>query len=77
MNEFNDDILISIIAGSVLLFILCVFIVAFLALFVKKRAQHKIEKQKLKNEFSKVLLQSQLEIKNQTLKKLVMNYMIT
>ncbi len=66
--ESNTDILVSIIAGSLLLFLLCVFIVAFAALFLRKKQQHTIEKQVLQSQFAEVLLQSQLEIKEQTLR---------
>jgi two-component system, NarL family, sensor kinase len=63
----NSDILVSIIAGSLLLFLLCVFIVTFAALFFKKRRQHKAEQQNLQVQFAETLLRSQLEIREQTL----------
>lgn len=59
----NKDILISILAGSLLLFLLCTFIVAFSLLYLKKRKHHSIEKQKLASDYKSALLQTQLEIK--------------
>jgi len=67
LDAMNTDIVISIIAGSLLFFLLCVFIVAFSALYLRKKQQYKIEKQQLQSQFSQTLLQSQLEIKEQTL----------
>ncbi|MBL6444707.1 hypothetical protein JMN32_00195 [Fulvivirga sp. 29W222] len=69
MKEFPvSDIVIAITAGSLLFFLLCAFIVAFTLVFVRKRQQHKIEKQQIKDQFSKNLLEAQLEIREQTLK---------
>lgn len=69
-NEINNDVLISVIAGSILLFLLCVFIVAFTLLYLKKRRQHRLEQEKLASDFAETLLQSQLEIKEETLKNI-------
>jgi len=66
-GDLNYDILISIIAGSLLFFLLCLFIVAFTLTYFRKKREHKMEKQRMKADFSKTLLQSQLEIKEQTL----------
>lgn len=63
----RTDILIPIVAGTLLFFLLCVFIVAFAALFRRKRQQFKIEQQNLQAKFAETLLRSQLEIKEQTL----------
>ncbi|ELR73676.1 hypothetical protein C900_02080 [Fulvivirga imtechensis AK7] len=63
-----SDIVVAITAGSLLFFLLCAFIVAFTLVFVRKRQQHKIEKQQIKDLFSKNLLEAQLEIREQTLK---------
>lgn len=67
MSEYSD-IVVAITAGSLLFFLLCTFIIAFTLVFVRKRQQHKIEKQQIKEQFSKNLLQAQLEIREQTLK---------
>jgi signal transduction histidine kinase len=66
----DADILISIIAGSLLFFLLCVFIVAFSALYARRKQQYKVESQKLRSEFAETLLRSQLEIKEQTLQNI-------
>ena|ERR1700744_6189621 len=64
----NRDILIPIIATSLLLFLLSTFIFAFLAVYQRKRRQHKIEKQMLQVQFTEELLHTQIEIQEQTLK---------
>lgn len=66
-NEIQSDIVLFVIIGSLLLFLLVTFFIAFLALYRKKRRQHKQEQEKLASEFAAALLQSQLEIKEQTL----------
>lgn len=70
VNEINKDILISVIAGSLLFFLLCVFIVAFTLLYLKKRKEHKLKQEKLASEFAETLLRSELEIKEQTLQNI-------
>ncbi len=69
-DDINHDILISIIAGSMLFFLLCIFIVAFTLLYFKKRRQNKQKLEKLASKFAATLLQSELEIKEQTLQNI-------
>ncbi|HTB52045.1 MAG TPA: ATP-binding protein [Ferruginibacter sp.] len=64
----NRDILIPIIATSLLLFLLTTFIIAFLSIYQRKRRQYKIEKQLLQVQFTEELLHTQIEIQEQTLK---------
>lgn len=64
----NRDILIPFIATSLLFFVLATFIFAFLAIYQRKRKQHKIEKQLLQTQFTEELLHTQIEIQEQTLK---------
>ncbi|MBG6129516.1 signal transduction histidine kinase [Aquimarina sp. EL_43] len=70
VNKIDEDILISVIAGSILLSVLCIFIVVFTMLYFKKRKQNKQEREQLASEFAATLLQSQLEIKEQTLQNI-------
>ncbi len=62
MNEKSIDIVFAIVAGSILLFMFCTFIFSFLLLYQRKKKQ-------LQTEFSQTLLQSQLEIQEQTLQQ--------
>src|ERR1700743_1703483 len=64
----NQDILIPIVATSLLLFLLSTFIFAFLAVYQRKRRQYKVEKQLLQIQFTEELLHTQIEIQEQTLK---------
>ena len=66
-DEVNPDILIAVITGSLLLFVLCIFIIAFSILYKRKRQQHILEKQQLIADYKSTLLKSRLEIKEQTL----------
>lgn len=61
------DLWVFILAVSALFIILSTFIVSFTMLFIKRRRQHKDEKQALEGQFRETLLKSQLEIREQTL----------
>jgi two-component system NarL family sensor kinase len=60
----------SIIIGTIILLFLTFFIIANLLLYYYKRKRHFAENSRLKSEFQKELLQSQLEIQEQTLKNI-------
>lgn len=62
ISEFSN----SIILATVLILILCGFIVLNLVLFYFRRRGHLRAQQALKNTFEQTLLQSQLEIQEQT-----------
>lgn len=62
--------IVGIIAGTIILLLLAGFIFVFLLVFQQRQQKFKIEKQTLRSEFQKTLLQSQLEIKEQTLRHL-------
>lgn len=64
------DIIITIVAVSLLVGLLCSFIVSFIMIYQKKKKQHLFEKQVLNARFSETLLQSQLEIQEQTFKNI-------
>ncbi len=68
--ESRTEILIVFITGIVVLFILIGIIVYFLLDHQKKYHQHKKEKQDLHFQFQQTLLQTQLEIQEQTLKNI-------
>jgi two-component system, NarL family, sensor kinase len=69
VNE-NNDIIVLIIAGSILLILLAVFIIYFFYLYQKRQQKNFKETQLLQSQFSQALLQSQLEIQEQTLKNI-------
>jgi signal transduction histidine kinase len=62
------EINIFIVAGVALIASLVLFIIYFVVLYRKNQLKHLIQQEKLKNEFQKGLLESQLEIREQTLK---------
>ncbi|MFM9907787.1 MAG: sensor histidine kinase [Chitinophagaceae bacterium] len=63
----NTDIIITIASVSILLFLLSAFIFSFVSIYQRKRKQHKFETSALQSQFSQTLLQTQLEIQEQTL----------
>ena len=60
----------SIVIGTVIFLFLAIFIVGNLLLYYYKRKKHFAESIKLKADFSQTLLQTQLEIQEQTLKNI-------
>jgi len=66
----NDEILFTFIAVTLVLFILIAFIISFAFLFQRKQFQYRQEKQALAEAYERELLQSQLEIQNQTLRRI-------
>ena len=66
----DQDLILIIFIASTLLIILCIFVVAITMLYFKKSKAEKIERKKLESEFAETLLQTQLEIKEQTLQNI-------
>lgn len=66
-ENFGNDILLSVITASLLFLLLSIFIFTFSSLYIKKRKQYKIDKAALHAQYQQEILQSQLEIQNQTL----------
>jgi signal transduction histidine kinase len=62
----NYDILLSAIFGTLLFLLLALFVLVLLFIYRRRRKSHIREKQQMKDEFEKQLLQSQLEIQEQS-----------
>ncbi len=60
------DVAIVIIVGTIILILLSYFIIVFFFAYKKKYIEHTEELSKIKFEFSQTLLQSQIEIQEQT-----------
>ncbi|HWD89747.1 MAG TPA: sensor histidine kinase [Mucilaginibacter sp.] len=63
----DHAVILLIIAGTIILLILGIFIISFLFLYQRKHNMHLSEKQVLQAHFQQILLQSQLEIQEQTM----------
>ncbi len=63
----SEEIIFILITGTFIILILLVALFIFFGVYQKKRFKHKLEKQQLQREFGETLLQSQLEIQEQTL----------
>src|ERR1700743_1060597 len=62
----NYDILLSAVFGTLLFLLLALFVLVLLFIYRRRRKSHIREKQQMKDEFDKLLLQSQLEIQEQS-----------
>ncbi len=65
MQKLSDDTVV-ILLGSVFILIITLFIVLLLMAYKRRDYRHVIEKRKLKEDFTKQLLQSQIEVQEQT-----------
>jgi len=63
-----DTVFYIVIVGTVVLLLVGGFLISFLFMYQKKKRQNEMEKQLMSNQFSQTLLQTQLEIQEQTLK---------
>lgn len=71
MNALDKyNIVFFIVSGTILLFIIALFIINIFLLFFKKKSRYIQETQLLQTQFSQTLLQTQLEIQEQTLKNI-------
>ncbi len=70
MFENKSEFLTIIIAVVLILVILAVFILLMLVYFNNRKLQNIREKEKLKEEFDQALLQTQLEVQEQTMKEI-------
>ena len=69
MFKTSEEIITTIIFGTVLFLFLAVIIVLSIIQYKNRQRKFKIEKEYLKAQFSQTLLQSQLEIQEQTLQQ--------
>jgi len=65
-----DEIITTVIGGTIILLVLGIFMITFLFLYQKRRQKHAQEKHELEMQFKESLLQTQLEIQEQTLKNI-------
>lgn len=66
----SEEIIFILITGTFIIIILLVALFLFFGVYQKKRFGHKLEKQQLQTQFSQTLLQSQLEIQEQTMQQI-------
>ncbi|HUB59614.1 MAG TPA: ATP-binding protein [Puia sp.] len=67
MNENNDqDLILAVEIATILFFLMVAFIVSYFIIYRRRKQQHVFEMRVAKEEYEKQLLQSQLEIQEQT-----------
>ena len=70
MSQENSYIIWIVIVGSAVLIIVGVFIISFISMYTKSHNRHLTEKKEMEFKFQQELLQTQLEIQEQTLKNI-------
>ncbi|GAB3914866.1 sensor histidine kinase [Mucilaginibacter boryungensis] len=67
MLQADQDYILIIVAGTIMLLLLGIFIISFLFFYQKKRTIHITEQEQLKSAFSQEILTTQIEVQEQTL----------
>lgn len=67
MLQSDEEVIIMIIAGTFMLLLLGLFIIAFMFFYQKRHNVHLTEQENLKTHFKQEMLRAQLEIQDQTL----------
>jgi len=67
MHQQDQELIAVIVAGTIMLLLLGIFIISFLFFYQKKHNNHLSEKENLQSAFKQELLQTQIEIQEQTL----------
>jgi signal transduction histidine kinase len=67
MFQADQDYILIIIAGTIMMLLLGIFIISFLFFYQKKRTIHITEQEHLKSAFSQEILTTQIEVQEQTL----------
>jgi len=66
--DLSADVYVTVVSATVVLLILLVAIISMLFIYQNKQIHHRLEVKRLKDEFQRELLLTQLEIKEKTLK---------
>jgi len=67
MLQADQDYILIIVAGTIMLLLLGIFIIGFLFFYQRKRTIHLTEQEQLKSAFSQEILTTQIEVQEQTL----------
>ncbi|MGL6068544.1 MAG: hypothetical protein ACRC0I_07290, partial [Sediminibacterium sp.] len=67
MPEKQQDILITIIVASVFFVLIGIFLLVLLFLFLRRQRKNQREKEEMQFNFDKAILNTQIEIQDQTL----------
>jgi two-component system, NarL family, sensor kinase len=70
MFDKNQEVFISLITGIALILFVSTILLLSIIRYKRKESLHKLEKQSLQSQFQQELLQTQLEIQEQTLKNI-------
>ncbi|HTK19548.1 MAG TPA: ATP-binding protein [Mucilaginibacter sp.] len=70
MLQQDHALILLIIGGTIILLLLGIFIIGFLFFYQRKHNKHLTEKQILQSHFQQTLLQTQLEIREQTMQSI-------
>ena len=70
MDGTDNDIFVMIISVTIVLLLLVIFIISFLFIYKNRQMRHHLELESVKEKYSREILTTQLEIKEQTLKNI-------
>jgi two-component system, NarL family, sensor kinase len=65
----DNDVILAVVVATILFFLMVGFIISYFIIYRRKREEHVYEMRAARKEFEKQLLQTQLEIQEQTLSR--------
>jgi two-component system, NarL family, sensor kinase len=69
-SQQSNEFVVAVITGTILFLIFSCFLIAYIVIYKKKRYKHLQEVIRMESQFQQTLLQTQLEIQEQTLKNI-------
>lgn len=70
MSRFQEEVVYALFSTTLVMLFLIIFIITFALLFQRRQTQYRLEKQALTEAYEREILNSQIEIQNQTLNHL-------
>lgn len=69
-EEVSESLKQVLYGGTIVFLVLAGFVIFFLIMYMRRKTKNMLEKQQMQSQFSQTLLQTQLEIQEQTLKNI-------
>jgi signal transduction histidine kinase len=66
----DEEVIVALIAGTIMVILLGIFIISFLLIYQKKQNKNALEKEHLKSSFQQEVLKAQMEIQEETLNQI-------
>lgn len=69
-SRYYNELILAVIIGTIVFFILAAFSISYFLIYKRKRKEHQMEISEFKKQFASQLLQSQVEVQEQTFQQI-------